>query len=263
MSDAAPKTPVIIPAKSVLRRWSFWLGTSGAVLFNYLAFLPTQAYSVWQGLPPSVTHHIPADTAAHVGAILSALASGAMWIHQPAVWAKVTGLFARLKSWGASGAVEPKRATLIGIVGAAAAGIIMSATPRLEGWRNDPYRDIGGIWTVCAGHTGPDVKPGVRVSDAECRARLDRDTQRFAGGVLTCVPQLQGRPYQTAASVIFAYNIGLRGFCTSTAARRFRAGDWRGGCEAFKMWNKVNGRVSTGLVNRRAAEVQICETGLD
>jgi lysozyme len=48
------------------------------------------------------------------------------------------------------------------------------------------------------------------------------------------------------------------GFCGSTAARRFRAGDVRGGCDAFLAWNKAGGRVVAGLAKPAPAERQIC-----
>ena len=50
--------------------------------------------------------------------------------------------------------------------------------------------------------------------------------------------------------------------CRSTAARRFNAGDWRGGCEAFLMWNKAGGRPVRGLTLRRQRERALCMKGL-
>jgi lysozyme len=72
------------------------------------------------------------------------------------------------------------------------------------------------------------------------------------------VPELKGKPNALAASVSLAYNIGTAGFCRSTAAKRFRAGDVRGGCNAFLVWNKAGGRVVAGLARRRSAERSIC-----
>jgi len=71
-----------------------------------------------------------------------------------------------------------------------------------------------------------------------------------------------GREQQLIASVSLAYNIGTGGFCRSTAARRFNAGNWRGGCDAFLMWNRAGGRVVRGLTLRRQRERAICLTGL-
>ena len=49
-------------------------------------------------------------------------------------------------------------------VTAAAFGVALALTSPLleeiEGVKHKPYKDIAGIWTVCAGITGPDVMPG-------------------------------------------------------------------------------------------------------
>jgi lysozyme len=129
-----------------------------------------------------------------------------------------------------------------------------------EGKSNDPYRDIVGVWTVCFGETRVPMR---RYSDAECIAMKRRAVEHdFAPAVFRCVPELRDRPNQAAASISLAYNIGTSGFCKSTAARRFNAGDWRGGCEAIGRFNRAGGKIVRGLVNRRAAEVRLCLSGL-
>ena len=74
-----------------------------------------------------------------------------------------------------------------------------------------------------------------------------------------------GRPerkHQLMASMLLSYNIGKSAFCRSTVARRFNAGDIRGGCDAFLMWNKAGGREVRGLLNRRRDERRICLEGV-
>lgn len=151
----------------------------------------------------------------------------------------------------------------VAVIGAAALAVTAPLIAKWEGKRNDPYRDLIGKWTVCYGDTR-DVVPGKRVSDAECTDRLYRQIADHAAPIVRCVPGLKqpGREAQLAASVSLTYNIGTTGFCRSTAARRFNAGDWRGGCQAFMMWTKAGGRTVQGLVNRRRDEVKICLTGL-
>lgn len=150
---------------------------------------------------------------------------------------------------------------VVGIIGAAALLITAPLVMQWEGKRNDPYKDIVGVWTVCYGDTR-DVRAGQRQSDQQCRTRLYKQLSDHAKPIMACVPQLKNRPYQTAASVSLAYNIGVSGFCGSTAAKRFRAGDHVGGCNAFALWNKAGGRVVQGLVNRRREEIRICLTGM-
>lgn len=129
-----------------------------------------------------------------------------------------------------------------------------------EGKRNDPYLDIVKVRTVCYGETQAPMR---RYSDAECLTMLQRAVEtRYAPAVYQCVPGLRIRPYPAAASISLSYNVGTGGFCKSTAARRFNAGDWRGGCNAFAGWVKAGGRVVPGLVNRRRAEIQLCLKGV-
>ncbi|MBY2927411.1 lysozyme [Sphingomonadales bacterium 56] len=128
-----------------------------------------------------------------------------------------------------------------------------------EGKSNDPYLDIVKVKTVCYGETRVLMR---RYSDAECSAMLETAVQGFAEPVARCTPAIANRPYQLAAATSLAYNVGARGYCGSTAARRFNAGDFKGGCAALKFWNKAGGRVVAGLVNRRAAEYRLCMVDL-
>lgn len=125
------------------------------------------------------------------------------------------------------------------------------------------YADIVGVWTICDGDT-KNVRPGMVETQAGCRDRLERQLIAHAKPVLRCVPDLARpeRQNQLVASVSLAYNIGTSGFCRSTAARRFNAGNWRGGCDAFLMWNKAGGRVVRGLALRRERERALCLKGL-
>lgn len=135
------------------------------------------------------------------------------------------------------------------------------ATPLImqwEGKRNDPYRDIVGVLTVCHGETQAPMR---RYSDAECAAMLaTRVEADYARPILACVPAFAGHPHAYAASISLAYNIGVAAFCRSSVARAFRAGDWTGGCDAFLRWNRAGGREVRGLTRRRAAERRLCRT---
>lgn len=172
----------------------------------------------------------------------------------------IASLFARSSDPAPSAGVEtPKRpyAALTALIGAGAVAVLVPTVKQWEGTRLVPYRDVARIWTVCTGDTA-NVVAGRRYSKAECEARLERQLIAHARPVLECVPSLSRRPNQLAAAVSLAYNIGTSAFCRSTVARRFNRGDWKGGCDAFLMWNRAGGRVIPGLTNRRKAERLIC-----
>jgi lysozyme len=148
--------------------------------------------------------------------------------------------------------------------------------PRLVAYHG--AADPPGVWTVCDGITGPDVRKGLVETHEGCQLRLDkRLAQEFGPAVLTKAPALRGHDYALAAATVFAFNVGVKGWNGSTAARRFAAGDIAGGCAALGPYFtikdangrtvttsgfiKANGKVVPGLVNRRTAERTLCLTG--
>jgi lysozyme len=163
---------------------------------------------------------------------------------------------------------DPPRANsrypaLAAIIGVAAAAILVPTVSQWEGRELRAYRDVVGVLTICDGDTN-NVRPGQVATEAECDARLERQLIAHATPILEgfggkpCAPSLKDKPNALAASASLAYNIGVASYCRSTAARRFRAGDIAGGCDAFLMWRFAGGREIRGLLNRRKAERTIC-----
>jgi lysozyme len=140
--------------------------------------------------------------------------------------------------------------------GALAAALIV-ATPFIaakEGKRNNPYLDTVGVMTVCYGETRVPMR---RYSDAECLAQFNKALgEDFGPAVLRCTPGIADRPRVLASAVSLAYNIGVSGYCRSTAARKFNAGDIRGGCNAFMLWNRPR-----EIIGRRMKERDLCLSG--
>jgi lysozyme len=136
------------------------------------------------------------------------------------------------------------------------------------------YLDMVGVATACDGITTLDGKPMPRVrnfTEAECTALLEAELVKHAQGVMACTPGLaisqnahleRSRSGPRFAAVSLAYNVGVGAYCGSTAARRFNAGNFAGGCEAITWWNKAGGRVVRGLTIRRGKEANICREGL-
>jgi lysozyme len=132
-----------------------------------------------------------------------------------------------------------------------------------EGLRTSTYFDVGGIPTVCFGET-KNIKVGDKFTPEQCKNMLgDRLIRDFGPGVDKCVHHPLPPP-RKAAYTSFAYNVGIKAFCGSTAARKENAGDIEGACNALMSWNKI--RVagvmvySPGLNNRREEERQLCLT---
>ena len=147
------------------------------------------------------------------------------------------------------------------VVGSACALLVTPLTMGFEGKRNVAYLDPVKVLTICYGDTSG-VKPGERASDDECVARLDRQLAAHARPVLACTPSLKGKPYQLAAAVDLAYNIGATRYCASQVDRRFDAGDIRGACDAMLAWRFANRVEMPGLLRRRQAERSLCLTGV-
>ncbi len=166
-----------------------------------------------------------------------------------------------------SGDLSSKKGPLAAIVGAVAATSLFATVPKHEGLEYKAYRDIADIWTICVGDT-KNVSPGLIETPEGCRQRLEAQLVAHASGVMACTPRLSegGHDYQRAAAVSLAYNIGVGAWCKSTADKRFDAGEWRSGCDAFLSWNKarVNGQLRpvSGLTKRRQDERNICLKGL-
>lgn len=141
--------------------------------------------------------------------------------------------------------------------GALAAGAI-ALIASWEGVRTVAYRDVVGVPTVCFGETRG-VKMGDSYSMDECRVMLGDGIREFEQGIRKCLKDPDKLPdgvYIAFLSV--SWNIGQKGFCGSSMARKANAGDIRGACDALLAWNKAGGRVLKGLANRRADERRIC-----
>ncbi len=107
-----------------------------------------------------------------------------------------------------------------------------------EGRKYVPYRDSGGIWTVCAGITGPAVIPGKRYTDAECTRLETVYVQTMLNHMGRCV-RGEFEFHEVKAWGHFAYNIGTPAFCASTAAKRLNAGERQPACAEMWKWRLV------------------------
>ena len=145
------------------------------------------------------------------------------------------------------------------------AGVLGGPGPVHEGRSYTPYRDAGGVWTVCAGVTGAAIRPSRIYTQAECDRLETTYIQQMFHALGDCVDGTFTE-YEVRAWGHFAYNIGTTAFCRSTAARRLNAGERQGACAEISKWVYVHGKDCrqpasncAGIVARRAWERALCE----
>ena len=117
----------------------------------------------------------------------------------------------------------------------------------------------GAPWTIGYGHTGPEVKAGLVISQQQADAWFKSDVARFESAVDRCLlPNCQLRPQQRDALVSFCFNVGAGAFSASTLVRRLRAGEGAAPVLAQELPRWVHGPHGPlpGLVNRRQAELR-------
>ena len=117
----------------------------------------------------------------------------------------------------------------------------------------DPGSRDGTPWTIGWGRTGPEVRKGLKWTQAQADEALHRDLQKFSTGVLPLV-KVDIKQCEFDALVCFAFNVGIGALAKSTLLRKLNAGDSAGAADEFLRWNKNDGKVMRGLTRRRAAE---------
>lgn len=130
----------------------------------------------------------------------------------------------------------------------------------LEGRRYYAYQDIVGVWTVCDGHTGADIRRGHRYTDKECDNLLKADLRRVANAIDPLIKVSIPEPTR-AALYSFTYNVGTGAFSRSTLLKKLNAGDLPEACKELQRWTYAGGKQWKGLVSRREVEREVCEWG--
>lgn len=128
-----------------------------------------------------------------------------------------------------------------------------------EGCRLTAYRCPAGVLTIGYGHTGNDVTPGMKITQARADALFDVDINRFAESVALKLTGVRLKPCQFDALVSLSYNIGALDVKAPTLLRKVKADpdDPTIRAEFAKHCNaRVDGQLRRlpGLVRRRMAE---------
>lgn len=131
-----------------------------------------------------------------------------------------------------------------------------------EGLVLGTYKDPIGIVTSCYGHTGEELKMGMKFSEEECIAQLGKDLIKHDKQLKKVVRVQYASPYQHAALVSFTYNVGIGNVQSSTLLKKLNVGKHQEACEQLTKWVYAKqGKVSIklkGLVVRRTNEYQWC-----
>lgn len=131
-----------------------------------------------------------------------------------------------------------------------------------------PYLDSGGVKTVGIGSTRSDI-PDLAAWDWDKEISIDeavhiyqRGLSKYVAAVNRELVHLEIEQQLFDALVSITYNIGTAGMAKSTFMKRVNAGASKQNIvAAMSMWNKDNGKVVKGLVNRRAKEAKLILTG--
>ncbi len=116
-----------------------------------------------------------------------------------------------------------------------------------------PGDTVKGTLTIGYGSTGPHVRIGMTVTEAEAAELLKADLAWAEGAVNEYArgPMLQN---EFDALVSLTFNIGATALKNSTLLRCFNAGDKLAAADQFLRWTRSKGIELPGLKSRRVAE---------
>lgn len=117
----------------------------------------------------------------------------------------------------------------------------LNLTESFEGVRLTAYQDVKGIWTIGYGHTGPEVHPGLVITQADADAWLLADVKHAADTVNRLVTTDLAQD-EFDALVDFAFNCGCGAFAGSTLLKDLNAGKLAEAAHQFEAWDKAGGR---------------------
>lgn len=125
-----------------------------------------------------------------------------------------------------------------------------------EALRLESYQDSVGIWTVGYGHTGPEVKGGLKITEDAANALLLSDVETSEKCIANSVSvNLTQGQYDALCS--FVFNLGCMALRNSTLLRKLNEGEDVAAAEEFKKWNHAGGKVLAGLTLRRQKEEEL------
>lgn len=128
----------------------------------------------------------------------------------------------------------------------------------LEGLELKAYKCSAGVWTIGLGNTfyadGSKVKQGDVITKKDAYYLFHLIAIKFEKAINENV-KVNLNQNQFNALFCFVYNIGITGFKNSTLLRYVNLNPNDGNiAKQFLRWNKISGKESKGLTNRRIKE---------
>nr|WP_275944200.1 lysozyme [Gluconacetobacter tumulicola] len=139
-----------------------------------------------------------------------------------------------------------------------------------EGCSLSSYPDVGGIWTIGYGTTGPDIKEGMTITQCDALSLLSNDLKAFENMLNKRLPN-PIKQNEFDALMSFLYNVGPGGRSKdglfelklgrpSSLWSYVVGGQMNLAASQFQLWNRVGGVVVHGLSLRRHSEAMLFST---
>ena len=127
---------------------------------------------------------------------------------------------------------------------------------KFEGFSATEYTCSAGKHTIGYGHVLKEGEQYEIITNAQAEELLRQDIETAEYTVNKAVlPNLTQNRFDALVSLV--YNWGGGNFLRSNGLRALNHEDYEGAIEEFSEVNKVNGKVSAGLVSRRRAEAEL------
>ena len=126
-----------------------------------------------------------------------------------------------------------------------------------EGCKLKAYLCPANVWTIGYGHT-KGVYKGMEITQDKAEELLLQDLKEFEDGINDLKLTLNQNQYD--ALVSFAFNVGLGNLRSSTLFKCIKSKQYKAAAEQFSKWIYAKGKISTGLINRRAKEKELFES---
>lgn len=133
-----------------------------------------------------------------------------------------------------------------------------------EGISLKAYQDSVKVWTICRGHTGPEVKKGLVYTNAMCETLFKSDIWIAMQSVLSSLKVEVPEP-TLVAFTSFTFNVGSGNFKSSTMLKLANQGKLVEACNQLPRWKFAGGMDCSvrsnncwGVWERRLREQELC-----